>query len=120
MGSCGGKVRLALRTGQAMREPNMRTDEGSFLNTRAGDPRGYWRRRTEPYRALARPRRCSTRVRAYRGWPRRGAPTSSASGDGVYPPSSRDALELVLSAIDEIEARAGDEIPHGLRDQHLP
>ena len=39
---------------------------------------------------------------------------ASAFRDRVYAPGARNALELVLSAIDETESRAGNEILHGL------
>src|SRR5262249_22592349 len=38
---------------------------------------------------------------------------------GVEPPGSRDALELVLALVLEPEARTDDETPHRLTHQHL-
>jgi hypothetical protein len=62
--------------------------------------------------------RCSVRRGVSLGR-RRGGRPSSAFSDGVDTPGARDALELVLSAINEVEARASDEVLYGLRDEHL-
>ena len=38
---------------------------------------------------------------------------------GVQPPAARHALELVLAAVGEAEARAGDQVLDGGRDEHF-
>src|SRR3954453_24077802 len=44
-----------------------------------------------------------------------------ASGlDGEEPPLAGDALQLVQPAVLELDARAGNEVLHGARHQHLP
>ena len=48
-----------------------------------------------------------------------GAILCSAVLDGVKPARLVEALELVQSAVFELDPRAGDEIAHGGRDQHL-
>src|SRR5215218_3034426 len=45
---------------------------------------------------------------------------ASSIGDSVQPPFAGNALQLVYSALLELDARARDEVLDGLRDQHLP
>src|SRR5438067_8398793 len=42
-----------------------------------------------------------------------------AAGDRIEPPRARHALQLVLAAVLEREARAGDEISYRARHEHL-
>ena len=72
-------------------------------------------------RALIYPRPLGTRA-TKRGHETVGAPPQwGLSGDDrVQVPSPRDALEFVLSAVLELDTRAGNEVGHRARDEYLP
>src|SRR5262245_14271633 len=48
-----------------------------------------------------------------------GLPASGSPSDGVDAPRARHPLQFMLAALLEHDARAGDEILHGLGDEHL-
>ena len=76
---------------------------------------------TSRLRAVTNPRPLGTLAPKRRHETVGAPPQWGLSGeDRVQVPSPRDALEFVLSAVLELDTRAGNEVGHRARDEYLP